>query len=61
MIHLAFQHLNLASAAQAVPAGVRNVDALTQRRVEHGLVFLHVDGGAQGFDGDLVHGCNVVV
>jgi len=57
MVHIATADLHLAGAAQAVAAGVRQVDALAQRRVEQGLPLLHVDGGAQGLDGELVaHG-----
>ena len=41
MIDLAFQHCDLAGAAQPVTAGMRQPDAGAQAGVENGLPFLH--------------------
>ena len=54
VVHLADADLDLAGAAQAVPAGMRNVDALAQRGVEQRLAVLDLDGRAQGFNGEVV-------
>ena len=54
MIHLTVGHLHLAGAAQAMAAGMRDVDALAQRGVEQGLAVLDLDRGAQRFDGELM-------
>ena len=57
MVHITVFHRDLARATQTMATGVWNVDALTQRRIQNGLTFLHFDGGAQGFQGELIaHG-----
>ena len=54
MVDLAIRHLDLAGGAQAVTAGVGNVQAGTQRGVQNGLALFHVEGLAKGFDGELI-------
>ena len=49
VVHLAVANLDLAGAAQAVAAGVGNVNTLAQSGVQQGLAFLHFNRGAQGF------------
>ncbi|MNN12090.1 hypothetical protein D3C81_1250710 [compost metagenome] len=57
VVDLAVGDLHLAGGAQAVAAGVRQVDAGAQRGVEDGLAFLDLDGLAQRLDGQFVaHG-----
>jgi hypothetical protein len=48
VLHLAVGHLHLAGGAQAVAAGVGQVDAGAQGRVEDGLALLDLDGLAEG-------------
>ncbi len=54
MVDLAVGHLHLAGGAQAMAAGVRQVDAGAQARVEKGLALLDLDGLAQRLDGQLI-------
>ena len=57
MVHLALTHLHLAGTTQTMTAGVGNIDALAQGGIQHGLPLLHLDDGAQRFNGQLVtHG-----
>jgi hypothetical protein len=48
VVHLAVGHLHLAGGAQAVAAGVGQVDAGAQGGVEDGLALLDLDRLAQG-------------
>ncbi|MPM84619.1 hypothetical protein SDC9_131692 [bioreactor metagenome] len=54
VVHLAVADLHLAGAAQAVSAGMRDIDALPQRGIQQGLAFFHLDGGAQRFQCQLI-------
>ena len=54
MVDLAIRHLDLAGGAQAVTAGVGNVQAGTQRGIQDGLTLFHVKGLTDGFDGELI-------
>jgi len=57
VLDFAIGDLDLAGAAQAVAAGVRQVDAGAQRGVENGLPFLDLDDLTDRFNGELIaHG-----
>ncbi|MOA09768.1 hypothetical protein D3C78_1296210 [compost metagenome] len=57
MFDLSIHHLNLAGRAQAVAAGVGQVDASAQGGVENGLAFLDLDRLTQRFNRQFVtHG-----
>ena len=54
MIDFSVQHLRLAGPAQAVAAGVRQIDAGAQAGVEDGLALGDLNGIAEGFDRQLM-------
>ena len=54
MVDLAVQNLRLARPAQAMAAGVRQVDARAQAGVEDRLAFGDVDRVAERFDGEMM-------
>ena len=54
MIDFAIDDLHLAGRAQAVTAGMRQVDPCTQTCIENGLAILDIDGYAQRLDGELI-------
>ena len=57
MVDAAFQHVDLAAAAEAVTAGVRQIDAGPQAGVEHGLPLRDFDGLSQWLYGQSVAHC----
>jgi hypothetical protein len=57
MVHITVFNRHFASAAQAMTTSVGYVNTLTQSGIQNGLTFLHFNGGAQGFQGELIaHG-----
>ncbi len=54
MLHLAVRHLNLAGGAQAMAAGMGQVDTGAQGRVEDGLPLFDFDGLAEGLNGQRI-------
>ena len=57
VLHLALHHLHLAGSAQAVAAGVRQIEPVAQRRVEQRLLVADLQAFAQRFDRQLIaHG-----
>ena len=54
MVDFAVDHLRLAGATQAMPAGMREIDAGAQAGVENGLAFRDFDRFAQGIDRQLM-------
>jgi hypothetical protein len=54
VIDFAIDNLHLAGGAQAVTAGVRQINPRTQACIEDGLAILDVDRYAQWLDGQLI-------
>ena len=53
MIDLTLEHVDFASAAQPVAAGMRQIHTGTQRGIQQRLLFFSFDGFVERFNGDL--------
>ena len=51
MIHLTIDDLHFAGGAQAVTAGMRQINTFAQSRVQYRLSFINVNGAADRFYG----------
>ena len=54
VIDFSVAHLDLAGPAEAMAAGMRQIDALAQRSVEHALAVIDLDSRTQRIYGELI-------